>query len=302
MARVTARWSGGSGVGVLVHGGAGAKNSDSPNDRGAGCRDAAERAWSVLKNGGSALDAVERAVKSLEDDERYNAGRGATLTEDGTVELDAAIMDGSTLAAGAVCALTGFPNPVAIARRVLQDGRHVLYAGHGARKFALAAGFAEVDPDTLVTEEARRKLRVYLGSLPSRSTGGTVGAVARDSAGHVAAATSTGGTIGKRAGRVGDSPLVGAGTYADDAGGAASATGHGEGIIKVVLSASAVRDLAAGGVPDTVAADLLERMAARPGSLGGLVLVDAGGRLGFARTTEAMAWAAAFEGGAPYGE
>jgi beta-aspartyl-peptidase (threonine type) len=178
----------------------------------------------------------------------------------------------------------------------------------------MATGFTRVDPSTLITEAAREKLVKWLASRKESDahaqgshtrppeTGGTVGAVARDARGSVAAATSTGGTLGKRAGRVGDSPILGAGTYADDRGGAASATGHGEGILRVTLAARAVSEMRAGVSPDEAAAAALDEMFERVGASGGLILVDRRGRLGFARTTEAMAWAAAFDGGDASGE
>lgn len=296
---VTGSWqSSGGSFALLVHGGAG----DVPPERIPrhvdGCRQAAARGRALLEAGGSALDAVEVAVRALEDDPVFNAGTGACLTSAGTLELDACIMEGTSLRAGAVCVLPPFESPIAIARAVLEEGAHLLYAAEGARAFALRAGFADGDPARMITIAARDKLREAIESgKVSGWAGSTVGAVARDASGRVAAATSTGGMVGKRPGRVGDSPLVGAGTYADDAGGAASATGHGEGIIRVVLSSEAVAALRRGDGPGAVAAERIADMLARVGSTGGLILAARDGSLGWARSTHTMTWAAEWDGG-----
>jgi L-asparaginase / beta-aspartyl-peptidase len=233
-------------------------------------------------------------VHVLEDDPLFNAGTGACLTEDGLIELDAAIMEGATLRAGGVCALPPFKNPIDIARAVLEEGRHVLYAGEGAAAFARSAGF---DPSTsalMTTESAQRKwehLRkgaIDLDSVPT----GTVGAVARDARGVCAAATSTGGMLGKRRGRVGDTPVVGAGTFADDEAGAASATGEGEGILRACLGKIAVDAMRAGLDPERAARQSIDVLSGRLRSTGGLILVGRAGRIGWARSTLSMAWAA----------
>ncbi len=296
---VTASWSGGGECrwSVLIHGGAG----DVPEDRRAGqadgCRTAAEAAAAILEQDGSALDAVQRAVLVLEDDPRFNAGTGASLTRDGHLELDASIMEGRELRAGAVCSLGPFNNPIAIARAVLEDGEHVLYSAEGAAAFARRAGFAPADEESMITERARLKLQSALAAGRAANwAGGTVGAVAFDRSGLVAAATSTGGTAAKRPGRVGDTPLIGAGTFADNSGGAASATGQGEGIMRVVLSATAVSAMRSGALPEQAACEAIELLSARTGTYGGVILVDARGRLGFARSTSTMSWAAAWDG------
>jgi beta-aspartyl-peptidase (threonine type) len=291
MTRVRASWScEGGRFGVLVHGGAGTLDPDEI-DPSAGCRTAVERALSVLAAGGSALDAVEAAVVTLEDDPRYNAGVGASLTETGEVELDASIMDGRDLRAGAVCALTHHRNAVRVARAALEDGRHVFYAGEGARAVARRAGLSEVDPTSLVTARARERLARFLDG------GNTVGAVARDAGANVAAATSTGGITGKRSGRVGDSPVIGAGTYADNERGAGSATGPGEAILRVALTFRATAELGGARSPAFVAGGALDALFDRVGGCAGLVLVDASGRLGLARSTDGMPWAAGWDGG-----
>jgi beta-aspartyl-peptidase (threonine type) len=277
---------------VLVHGGAG----DVPEERrvlhAEGCRRAARAAAEVLRDGGRAIDAVERAVRVLEDDPLFNAGTGACLDEDGHVELDASIMEGSRLRAGAVCALAGFAAPVAIARAALEDGRHVLYAAHGARRFALARGFVEVPEEALVTPAARAALEaVRAGTRATGWAGGTVGAVARDASGGTAAATSTGGMIAKRAGRVGDSPLIGAGTYADDTEGAVSTTGHGEGMIRLGAARLAALAMGRGSSAEDAVRATIEALRSRVGASGGAIGIDRGGRWGWSRSTATMSWA-----------
>jgi beta-aspartyl-peptidase (threonine type) len=292
----------GGSFGVIVHGGAG----DVPDDRLPrhleGCRAAAVAAREILVTSGTALDAVQAAVRVLEDDPVFNAGTGACLTSDATLELDAAIMDGSSLAFGGICALGPFKNPIAIARAVLNEAEHVLYAGAGADAFARAHGFEPVAPESLITEAARKKLASALAAgRPASFAGGTVGAVARDRSGAVAAATSTGGMSGKRPGRVGDSPIPGAGTYADSRGGAASATGHGEGILRVTLTAELVHALRSGVAVGSAARAAIELLSDRTGMTGGVIAVDARGRLGLARSTRTMSWAAEWDGGSDAG-
>ncbi|HEY4119561.1 MAG TPA: isoaspartyl peptidase/L-asparaginase [Byssovorax sp.] len=279
---------------VLVHGGAGDVAESRRERHVEGCARAAAVGRAVLAGGGAALDAVEAAVRALEDDPVFNAGTGACLTSEGEVEHDASIMSGADLRAGAVCALRGFAAPVSIARAALEDGRHVLYAAEGARAFALSRGFQEAPAGSLVTDAARDALELARRAGAALGwAGGTVGAVARDGAGHVAAATSTGGVTNKRPGRVGDSPIVGAGNYADDASGAVSTTGHGEGMMRLVVAHSITEALAAGASPGAAAGAALDRLAARIGSTGGAIVISARGALGLARTTRTMSWAAA---------
>jgi beta-aspartyl-peptidase (threonine type) len=222
-------------IAIVVHGGAGGLPRDGARaDRmRSGAAAAVEAGHAVLAGGGTALEAVEAAVVVLEDDPEFNAGRGAALTEYGRVELDASMMDGTSRAAGAVAAVRGVRNPVRAARAVLQDGRHVLLAGQPATEFAATAGLAFESETWFVTERERLALAGNGASEPAR---GTVGAVARDASGRLAAATSTGGVSGQRLGRVGDSPLIGAGTWADDGTVAVSCTGHGESIIRSALA------------------------------------------------------------------
>jgi beta-aspartyl-peptidase (threonine type) len=277
---------------IIVHGGAGSRPADGPDAEAAraGCARAAAIGYAILVAGGAALDAVEAAVRALEDDERFNAGRGSALTRAGTVEMDAAIMSGDRLRLGAVAALSGVRNPIELARRLLEDGEHALLVGAGALDFAREAGVPLVPDDFHITERARGDLARELARRALPAGGGTVGAVAVDAAGHVAAATSTGGMVGQRPGRVGDSPLPGAGTYADDEAGAASATGHGERIMQVALTKTAVDLLRARPAREAAAAALvtLERVGGR----GGLIVIDKRGEVGVAFNTTSMSWAA----------
>lgn len=282
---------------ILVHGGAGNLSADDPASSGgadaprlAGVREAARRGWEVLAAGGSALDAVEVAVRWLEDDPTYNAGTGATLTATGEAELDASIMDGATLRAGAVAAVKDVKNPVTLARRVMERSEHVFLAGPGASAFAREVGIPEHANALLVTARQRERWERLSRAAAAPPDGhGTVGAVARDASGHLAAATSTGGTAMKRPGRVGDTPVIGAGTYADDALAAVSCTGHGESILRLTLARHAA-DLAAGGLaPMEAAREAVRRLAARVRGSGGLILLSRTGGPGFAHNTEVMA-------------
>jgi L-asparaginase / beta-aspartyl-peptidase len=274
---------------ILVHGGAG----DRPPEPGwtEGCEAAAGAGASILRAGGSALDAVEQAVRVLEDNPLFNAGTGAALNEAGLIELDAAIMEGSEMRVGAVCALPPFRNPILIARSVLETGEHVLYAGEGAASFARSAGFAPVTSAELSTARARRSWEAFRALHKTGLSAGTVGAVARDVSARCAAATSTGGVVGKRLGRVGDSPIPGAGTYADEHG-AASATGHGEFILRACLTKRVVDGLIALDTPVSAAERSLAFLLDHLGGRAGIIVVDAHGRLGLARSTQQMPWAA----------
>ena len=233
-------------------------------------RESLRVAHEALEEGATALDAAIVAVRVLEDAEDLNAGRGAALTEAGTVELDAAVCDGATRAAGAVAAVSRVRHPVDAARAVLDDGRHVLLAGPAADAFALARGLEEVDPSWFVTERQQRAL--------GRSGGdrGTVGAVVRDGRGHLAAATSTGGMSGQRPGRVGDSPVLGAGTWADDATAAISATGAGEAFLRAVFAHRVHMRMEAGAPLDGACDDALAEVQ-RFGGFGGCIAVARSG-------------------------
>ena len=272
---------------IVVHGGAGADPSQAPEFR-QGVRAAVLAGWRVLAAGGGALDAVEGAVRALEDDPRFNAGRGSVLTRDGTIETDASIMEGDRLQCGAVAALPGIvANPVAVARKVLESRQHVLLVAHGALAFARSVGIPECDPASLVTDR-QRKRHAELARTPTSPAGGTVGAVALDRSGTIAAATSTGGTPGKLPGRVGDSALIGCGTYADSSLGGVSCTGDGEAIIRVVLGHRALRYLKDADDPDYAAKVAVDLLVEEGVGQGGLILIDWRGRPGYATSTRLM--------------
>ena len=272
---------------VIVHGGAGQYSDGRLSEARLGCDHAAALAAEILARGGSALDAVCEAVRAMEDDPEFNAGTGSCLTSEGTIEMDACVMEGEKLRAGSVACIDGIRNPVLAARLVMEHSRHVFLVGRSAAEFATAHGLAPYPTEALVTERARE--RWHLGEPLSKH--GTVGAVAIDARGHLAAATSTGGVANKMPGRVGDSPIVGAGTFADDARAAASATGVGENIIRFGLTRSAAEILAL-GVPAQEAADrALSQLRWRTGGEAGLILLAPSGDRGVARTTRAMSWA-----------
>ncbi len=271
---------------ILIHGGAGKLIPELAESRRAGVRQAALRAWEILSRGGSAMEAVEQSVRLLEDDLNFNAGRGACLNRDGEIELDASIMDGRDLAAGAVGAVKQIANPISLARAVLEARRHVLLVGEGARRFAEETGIASCPPDALVT--ARQHARWVERRRAEGEAGGTVGAVARDRTGHLAAAPSTGGLPVKASGRVGDSALIGCGTYADDRVGAASCTGDGEAIIKLVLAKTALELLLAERDPMAAAKRAIDLLTARTGADVGVILIDPLGQIGHAKNTTQM--------------
>ncbi|MDE0034107.1 MAG: isoaspartyl peptidase/L-asparaginase family protein [Deltaproteobacteria bacterium] len=262
---------------IIVHGGAGRGSGERREARLAGCGEAALVGWQVVQAGGQALDAVEAAVATLEDDPLFNAGTGSSLNRDGEVEMDAAVMSG-TLQAGAVAAVSGIRNPIRLARKVLEDGRHVLLAGPGAREFARRAGISPVPPETLVTPAQRDRWE---------ESHGTVGCVAVDRNGRIAAGTSTGGTPGKLPGRVGDSPLIGCGTYANPAG-AASCTGEGEAIIKVLLAKTSVDLMDSGAGPAEAARRAVALLARQTSGQAGVILADRSGAVGYAHNAEEM--------------
>ncbi|TDV35847.1 beta-aspartyl-peptidase (threonine type) [Paraburkholderia caballeronis] len=314
---------------IAIHGGAGtitraSLTADAEARYHAALRDVLAAGQRLLADGGSALDAVTEAVRLLEDCPLFNAGRGAVYTAAGTHELDASVMDGRTLAAGAVCCVKRVRNPVLAARAVLEHGEHVLFAAEGAEAFAAAHGVALVDPayfDTDARHEqwqlARDEPRALLdhdgaslaaqrgdASAPATQPAatrlphepidpnrkfGTVGAVALDLHGHVAAATSTGGITNKRPGRVGDSPLIGAGCYADDATCAVSATGSGEMFIRMVAAYDVAAQIAWRGVSlEAAAHDVVMNRLPRIDGRGGLIAVDARGNVALPFNTEGM--------------
>lgn len=283
---------------IAIHGGAGAVpratlSAEREQRYRAGLEAALDGGYGVLERGGSSLDAVTEAVRILEDDPMFNAGRGAALTREGAAELDAAIMDGRNLRAGAVASVRHVRNPVELARRVMEKSRHVLLVGPGAEEFALEEGMALIanhyfrTPERLTQLECeQRGERVSDLVPPSR---GTVGAVACDAQGHLAAATSTGGMTNKRPGRVGDSPIIGAGTYAKDGVCAVSATGHGEYFIRAVAAHHVCAAVEYRGLTLAQAtAELLHEVLKGLGGDGGLIAVDRGGQIVMDFSTEGM--------------
>ncbi len=286
---------------IVVHGGAWAIPDAVVEDHLRGCERAAAAGADVLRGGGTALDAVEAAVGSLEDDPTYDAGRGAFLNREGAIELDACIMDGATLRAGAVAAVRNILHPITLARRVMELTDHVMLVGEGANLFAAEIGIDAVrEEELLVGRELERWHRLkqdpkfrarVIFEPPEARPGDTVGAVALDRDGHMAAGTSTGGTPKKRMGRVGDSPIVGAGAYADDAAGAVSATGWGEPIMRYLLSLR-VLEAAGRGLAMVEAADAtLEAMLARFDGRGGVICLSPAGGVAARFTTPRMAHA-----------
>jgi beta-aspartyl-peptidase (threonine type) len=255
---------------IVVHGGAGLVTAERFDRLRAGVRAAAEAGHAVLAADGTALDAVVAAVRVLEDDPEFNAGTGAALTRDGTVETDASVMDGDTRRVGAVAAVPDLANPIVLARAVLDAGEHVLLAGPAAWQFASERGITPAPPGSLVTERARKRLQEVMAA---EQEGGTVGAVARDRHGRLAAATSTGGVVRKRSGRVGDSPIPGAGTWADREI-AVSATGDGEAILRMALSHTIAAYAAAGVTVREAAIAALTDLKRLTGGSAGVIAID----------------------------
>jgi beta-aspartyl-peptidase (threonine type) len=316
---------------LLVHGGAWAIPADAAAAHQAGVRKALETGYAVLSRGGSSIDAVEAAVTVLEDDPTFDAGRGSFLTSDGSVQLDALLMDGGRMKAGGVACVERLRNPIQAARLVLEHSQHVYFVGAGAEQFAQAHGMALIDNAELVLDRERERLvhakfresagfgdNTFSGldspllpvlhddkspetavvDDPARFTShDTVGAVALDARGNLAAATSTGGTLNKTPGRVGDSSLIGCGCYADNLSAAVSLTGWGEPIMKLVLGKWATDRVASGAAPELAAREAISYLFNRLGGHGGIILLGPDGRFGFAHNTPAMAWGLATPAG-----
>jgi beta-aspartyl-peptidase (threonine type) len=273
-----------------------------------GVRNASAAGWRVLERGGSALDAVEEAVVVLEDDETFDAGRGAFLNRDGKVQLDAFIMDGSTLRGGGVGCVERLRNPVRAARKILSDSPHVYFVAEGAERFAAEHGITLCRNEDLIIPREVERLRAYQAQASNSSSNDgndlfapaiandmlshdTVGAVALDRDGNIAASTSTGGTLNKAPGRLGDSSLIGCGCYADNLSAAASTTGWGEPIMKLVLAKWAADRVESGSLPEWVAKEAMNYLQQRLNGHGGIILLDAEGHFGIAHNTPRMAWA-----------
>ena len=289
---------------LVVHGGAWAMPDDMVEAHIRGVNNALAAGWRVLERGGSALDAVEEAVVIMEDDETFDAGRGSFLNRDGRVQLDALIMDGSTLRAGGVGCVEHLRNPVRAARKILSESPHVYFVAEGAEKFAAAHGIPLCKNEDLVIPREVERLRAYQADANSHGkelfapesddmtiSHDTVGAVALDREGNVAAATSTGGTLNKAPGRLGDSSLIGCGCYADNESAAASTTGWGEPIMKLVLAKWTADRIAAGNLPEWSAQEAMNYLHQRVNGHGGIIVLDGRGHFGISHNTPRMAWA-----------
>jgi L-asparaginase / beta-aspartyl-peptidase len=285
---------------LLIHGGAWAMPDDAVAAHEAGIANALAAGYTLLERGASAVDAVEAAVAVMEDDETFDAGRGSFLTQDGRVQLDALLMNGENLRTGGVACVERLRNPIRAARLVLDKSPHVYFVGAGAERFARQHGMALCDNMELVIPREQERLykaqaaeraglpdETFSGSLDSHDT---VGAVALDSNGSIAAGTSTGGTLNKAPGRVGDSSLIGCGCYADNHTAAVSLTGWGEPIMKLVLGKWAVDRVAAGASPELAAQEAIAYLFSRLGGHGGIILLGPDGRIGLAHNTPRMAW------------
>lgn len=284
---------------VVVHGGAWAIPDELAKASVDGVKAAACEGFSVLKGGGSALDAVEAAVRALEDNSVFNAGHGAALNADGEVELDAIIMDGKTLATGAVSSVKNIAHPVSLARAVMEKTSHCMLTSRGANQFAESLGVKTVPTETMVTAYERKEWEKHknyvtgvMEDFNTQWAHDTVGAVAVDCAGNVACATSTGGIRNKMVGRVGDSPIIGSGGYADNMSGAVSCTGHGESILKVTLARLILSHMENGKSVADSSQLSLQYMGDRVQGAGGAVVVSPSGQWAATFTTERMAWAA----------
>ncbi|HVW77807.1 MAG TPA: isoaspartyl peptidase/L-asparaginase [Alloacidobacterium sp.] len=294
---------------LLVHGGAWAIPDDMTEAHQRGVANALAAGYALLEKGASAVDAVEAAVAVLEDDDTFDAGRGSFLTRDGRVQLDALLMDGGTMRAGGVACVERLQNPIHAARLVLDKSSHIYFVAEGAEEFAQSHGMKLIDNKELVLERERRRLEeaqakeraglpdlTFAGDDKSPETAAeltshdTVGAVALDARGNIAAATSTGGTLNKTPGRVGDSSLIGCGCYADNSSAAVSLTGWGEPIMKLVLGKWAVDRVQMGRSPEQVAPDAIAYLYKRLGGHGGIILLAPDGRYGIAHNTPRMAW------------
>ena len=292
---------------LVVHGGAWAMPDDMVEAHIRGVTNALAAGWRVLECGGLALDAVEEAVVIMEDDETFDAGRGSFLNRDGRVQLDALIMDGATLRAGGVGCVERLRNPVRAARKILSESPHVYFVAEGAERFAAGHGISLCKNEDLIIPREVDRLREYqaaqAGSKPDGNdlfagdaddptiSHDTVGAVALDRAGNIAAATSTGGTLNKAPGRLGDSSLIGCGCYADNLSAAASTTGWGEPIMKLVLAKWTADRVAAGNLPEWSAQEAMNYLKQRVNGHGGIIVLSPDGHFGIAHNTPRMAWA-----------
>jgi L-asparaginase / beta-aspartyl-peptidase len=294
---------------LVIHGGAWAMPDDMVDAHVRGVNNTLAAGWHVLERGGSALDAVEEAVVIMEDDETFDAGRGSFLNRDGKVQLDALIMDGATLRAGGVGCVERLRNPVRAARKILSDSPHVYFVGQGAEQFAAEHGIPLCDNQDLIIPREIKRLREYQTEAARRVSSqdgndlfapsshdmtishDTVGAIALDRSGNIAAATSTGGTLNKAPGRLGDSSLIGCGCYANNESAAVSTTGWGEPIMKLVLAKWTADRIAAGNLPEWSAQEAMNYLKQRLNGHGGIIVLNPQGHIGIAHNTPRMAWA-----------
>jgi len=286
-------------ISFVVHGGAWDIPDDLVEAHRSGVRRALAIGWNILSNGGTAVEAVEKSVNFMEDDATFDAGRGSFVNSIGEIELDASIMDGTTFRAGAIAAVQNIRYPISLARVIMDRSEHILLAGSGAIRFAEEHGIVQCSKEDLLVGRELERWKAIKNSTKSISTKDafrkktphdTVGAVALDSFGVIASGTSTGGTPNKYPGRVGDSPLIGCGTYADSSVGGASCTGWGEAIIKVVL-AKTVIDLMEynGGDPAAAAKQAIERLEKKADGFGGVIVLNKNGAPAVAFNTPRMA-------------
>ncbi|HXZ78517.1 MAG TPA: isoaspartyl peptidase/L-asparaginase [Terriglobales bacterium] len=285
---------------LLVHGGAWAIPDELVDAHLKGVRKAMAEGWHVLEGGGSSVEAAEAAIIVMEDDDTFDAGRGSFLNRDGRVQLDAMIMDGATLRAGGVGCVERIRNAVRAARKVLEESPHVYLVAEGAERFAALHGIPLIDNSELVVEREVQHLRRAKETIARGESheifaseeiaSDTVGTVALDQHGNLAAATSTGGTLNKTPGRVGDSSLIGCGCYADNESGAVSTTGWGEPMMKLVLGKWATDQIRCGLTPQEAASAAIEYLKRRLNGHGGMILLDREGRNGIAHNTPRMAW------------
>lgn len=286
-------------IAIIVHGGAGGWSLSEARRLEAitACAEAAAAGRSLLLDGGSALDAVEAAVRILEDCPVLDAGRGSYPNADGNVEMDALIMDGRDLGMGAIAAIQRVRHPVSLARRVMEESGHNFLVGGGAEAFADSIDFPRCSVEELLVNDLHIEEFSTSDKLNSAvaAMGDTVGAVAMDASGNLAAATSTGGTANKLAGRVGDSPLVGSGAYADNWTAAVSATGYGEALMRVVISKRVCDFVGTGLSARSACESAIRVLEERTGGEGGLIAVDARGQVGWAYNTQAMPYAYAID-------
>jgi beta-aspartyl-peptidase (threonine type) len=302
---------------LLIHGGAWAMPDDEIEAHERGIANALDAGYQILERGGTSVEAVEAAVVVMEDDETFDAGRGSFLTRDGRVQLDALLMNGENLRTGGVACVERLPNPIRAARLVLDHSPHVYFVGLGAERFAMGHGMKLCDNMDLVIPREQRRLyaaqEAELAGLKDTTFSGdalpsdplashdTVGAVALDLHGNLAAGTSTGGTLNKAPGRVGDSSLIGCGCYADNLSAAVSLTGWGEPIMKLVLGKWAVDRVLAGASPQDAASEAIAYLFNRLGGHGGVILLGPDGRIGLAHNTPRMAWGLATPAGKSLG-